>query len=208
MALTGTAKGSKKAVAPAAPTIRVKDLLDQMDREWTELRLDWGAEASDPRNTDEAGLLSYFHSCMRPLVQLINGNPYTLIFPQGYIEAERFPKLCAYLTSLQDAEPEKVAAARELNLRGLRAAWPAYRDLNQPEIPNGSGDLLLEVPPYNWAGLESGWNGENDDPYRERMLPTFAVKASADFHLAALAVLFLNRQLRRKLTDLTPQGGN
>lgn len=191
--------------AGGRPKNLVPLILDQLDREWSELRLDWAAEAGDPRNTDEAGLLSYFHGCMRPLVQLIGGNPYVLTFSPAYVAAERFPRLCAYLGSLQGAAPEQVRAARELNLRGLRAAWPAYRDLNQPEIPNGSGELLLEVPPYAWAALETGWAGAEDEVYQERMLPTFAVQASADFHLAALATLFLNRQLRRKLSDLTPQ---
>lgn len=191
--------------AGSRPKNQVPLILDQLDREWSELRLDWAAEASDPRNTDEAGLLSYFHSCMRPLIQLIGGNPYALTFSPAYVAAERFPRLCAYLGSLQNDEPEKVAAAREFNLQKLREHWPAYRDLNQPEIPNGSGELLLEVPPYAWAALETGWVGADDEVHRERMLPTFAVQVSADFHLTALATLFLNRQLRRKLSDLTPR---
>ncbi|WP_288482440.1 hypothetical protein [uncultured Deinococcus sp.] len=209
MALTGTAKGSKKAAAPAAPTIRLKDLLDQLDREWAELRLDWGAEATDPRNTDEAGLLAYFHTCLRPALHWVHGDPYTVVFPDEY-QAERLAGLCRYLGILQTAELPQVQAARERNLAGLRAAWPSYRDLAIPKLSEDGTSLLdAEVLPFTWDAIETLWQGPNwIGDGKAEFLPQFHSKASADFHLAALAVLFLNRQLRRKLTDLTPQGGN
>lgn len=209
MALTGTAKASKKSAAPAIPTIRLRDLLDQLDREWGELRLDWGAEATDPRNTDEAGLLAYFHTCLRPALHWVNGDPYTVQFPDEY-QGQRLAKMCGYLREQLTVSPEAAQAARELNLRALREKWGPYRDLAIPEgLPNGTSALEAEVLPFTWAAMDTLWQGPNwmgDGP--AQFLPQFHSKASADFHLAALATLFLNRQLRRKLTDLTPQGGN
>ena len=208
MALTGTAKGSKKAAAPATPTIRLRDLLDQLDREWTDLRLNWAADAADPRNTDEAGLLAYFHTCLRPALHWVNGDPYTVVFPDEY-QSERLAKLCGYLREKLSAPLEDVQAARELNLRALHEKWPAYRDLAIPELAEDGSLLDAEVLPFTWEAIETLWQGPNwigDGP--AQFLPQFHSKASADFHLAALATLFLNRQLRRKLTDLTPQGGN
>lgn len=200
MPLTGTSKKTGAATA-AAPTIRLKDLLDQLDSEWAQLR-------QEEHTEDEAGLLAYFHCCLRPLVQQIGGDPYSFTYPQEYADTERLPKLCAYLRGLQQAKPEVVQAARERNLAGLRAVWPAYRDLIQPDIPNGKSALDLEVLPFGWEALETGWGGEDDDPNRINFLPTFSTKASADFHLAALALLYLNRQLRLPLSDLSPHGGN
>lgn len=206
MALSGTKAPSKTG----SKTKKLLPLiLDQLDREWTELRLDWGAEATDPRNTDEAGLLAYFHTCLRPALHWVHGDPYTVVFPDEY-QGERLAKLCGYLREKLSASMEEIQAARELNLRALREKWGPYRDLAIPEgLPDGTSALEAEVLPFTWAAIETLWQGPNwigDGP--AQFLPDFRYKASADFHLAALAVLFLNRQLRRKLTDLTPQGGN
>lgn len=196
MPLTGSAKPAK--AAPSGHKL-IQSILDQLDSEWATLKHD------DPAlHGDEAGLLAYYHTCLRSLLPLV-GDPYTATFPQGYIEAERLPKLCAYLTGLKDADPALVKQARERTLAGLRDCWPAYARLT---LPDGVWPATYTQPddvlPFSWAAIESGWNGEDDDPHRTQMLPTFATQASADFHLASLAVLYLNRQLRLYLTDLQP----
>lgn len=200
MPLTGT--NTKKAAA--APTIRLKDLLDQLDSEWSTLKQD----SPEQHGQDEAALLAYYHACVRPALHWVNGDPYTFDFPESY-QPERLAKLCGYLKTLQAADPEQVKAARERNLAGLRAVWPSYAALIGPEkYPDDYCLIEVEVPPFSWAAIETAWNGDGPDDYRTNFLPTFATRESADFRLAALAVLFLNRQLRYALTDLYPHGGN
>lgn len=202
MPLTGTTKA--KAAAKAAPTIRLRDLLDQLDSEWATLKQD-----SPQLHGDDAGLLAYYHTCTRCALHWINGDPYSFQFPEGYL-GERLAKLCAYLKSLQGAEQQQVKEARERTLAGLRQAWPAYRELADPkgDYPHEHYCALDdEVLPFTWEAIETLWPGENwraEDgaDARALFLPQFATQASADFHLAALAVLFLNRQCKYMLTDL------
>ncbi|EYB67041.1 hypothetical protein DEIPH_ctg052orf0038 [Deinococcus phoenicis] len=192
--------GTSKAAAPksAASRNNLALILDQLDSEWATLKQD------DPTiHGEDAGLLAYYHSCVRPALHWVAGDPYTFAFPESY-QRERLAKLCGYLKSLQGADAQQVKAARERNLAGLRAVWPAYRELNPDDVPNGLSPMELECPPFTWAAIETGWNGDGPDDYRINFLPAFATKESADFHLAALAVLFLNRQLRYALTDLYP----
>lgn len=201
MPLTGTSKST----APAKPTRRLdlQLILDQLDSEWATLKQD-----NPSLHGDDAGLLAYFHSCMRPALYWIAGDPYTFAFPEGY-QSERLARLCDYLKGLQGAELETVKKARETNLGILRRSWPAYRDLAAPEmLENGQSALDLEVLPFTWEAIERMWSGDNwvgeGEKARTLFLPAFACKASADFHLAGLAVLFLNLQCRFGLTDLYP----
>ncbi|MFC4426275.1 hypothetical protein [Deinococcus navajonensis] len=194
MPLTGTKTAStpkpKRGVAYDA-------IIDQLDSEWASLKQD-----NPELHGDDAGLLAYFHSCTRSLLHDIR-DPYTQTWPAEYEEASRVPKLCAYLRSLQDQEGTPVKIAREQMLQGLRTSWPAYRDLNPVEIPNGTSILDQECPPFSWEALVSNWPGETAQPHTQS-LPHFSSKEVADFNLAAFALLFLNRQLRYYLTDLKP----
>ena len=193
MAISGTASKPK-------PVKRLDTglMLDQLDSEWATLKQDQALPA------DEAGLLAYFHTAVRCLLPLV-GDPYTATFPDGYVASERLPKLCAYLISLQDTEGQPLKEARERMVASLRTSWPAYQLLTCPDGPFPSTHTQTsDVLPFTWDAIESGWNGEDDDPHRTKMLPAFATPVSADFHLAALAVLMLNRQCRYYLTDLQP----
>lgn len=194
MALSGTATKPKPV-----KRLDIQLMLDQLDSEWQTLKQD-----SEELHGEGAGLLAYFHTVVRCLLPLV-GDPYAATFPDGYAASERLPKLCAYLLSLKDSEGEPVKAARERMVASLHASWPAYRELTCPEgqFP-ATHTQTPDVLPFSWDAIESGWNGEDDDPHRTRMLPAFATQASADFHLASLAVLFLNRQCRYYLTDLKP----
>lgn len=203
MPLTGTKKAAPTTGKPKPNRNLVKTILDQLDTEWTTLKQD------DPAiHGDEAGLLAYFHVCVRCLLQQV-GDPYTAQFPAGYIATERLPKLCAHLIRCQELEGEPLKIARETVITALRASWPAYRDLAIPDAhetdPWGSVSAYeLKCLPFTWEAIEKNWTGEDDDPNRTKFLPTFSTQASADFHLTALAVLYLNRQCRYYLTDLKP----
>ncbi|MDV6376228.1 hypothetical protein [Deinococcus arenicola] len=194
MALSGTATRPKPV-----KRLDVGLILDQLDSEWATLKQD-----SEELHGEEAGLLAYFHTVLRCMLPLV-GDPYAATFPDAYAATERLPKLCAYLVTLKDTEGQPLKEARERNVAALRACWPAYQELSNPEgrFP-ATHTQPPDVLPFTWAAIESGWVGEDDDLNRTKMLPTFATQASADFHLAALAVLFLNRQLRYYLTDLQP----
>jgi hypothetical protein len=192
MALIGTSR-SKKAAPPVTPTIRLKAILEQLADEWDAFK-------ADPQS-DFDSLLVYYHCTIQIALHWIDGDPYTCTFPAAY-QGERLAKLCEYLRGLQDAESMQVKAARERNLAALKASWPEYRDFAIGDVPIGMSVRDMETPPWHWEGLGpqqwAGYEG-NEEP---RDLPTFPYKCSADFHLASLAVLYLNRQLRYALTDL------
>lgn len=202
MPLTGSAKPT---TAPVRGRKLLTSILDQLDSEWATLKQD----SVEMHGEDEAGLLAYYHCCTRVSLHWIDGDPYTFQFPPAY-QPERLAKLCAYLTGLQDADPALVKQARERTLTGLRAAWPGYRDLAYPDMPprwpHGTTDW--ECPPFSWEAIETLWDGDNwtgeGEKARTLFLPQFRYQETADFHLASLAVLYLNRQLRLYLTDLQP----
>lgn len=202
MPLTGS---KKQAATQAAPTIRISDLLDQLDSEWQTLKQD----SVEVHGADEAGLLAYYHCALRVGIYWVNGDPYRFEFPEGY-QQERLAKLCAYLKTLQGADVAEVKAARERTLAGLRACWPAYANLAYPDMPADwpHGVSNWEILPFTWDAIETLWDGDSvvgqGEKARALFLPAFRYRESADFHLAALAVLFLNRQLRWSLTDLYP----
>ena len=57
---------------------------------------------------------------------------------------------------------------------------------------------------YTWDGLDTLWQTEDSAVNDQQIyyLPQFHCRASEDFHLVALAVLFLNRACKRRLSDL------
>lgn len=197
MPLTATGKKPSAARQKAGSRAELAAILDQLDSEWQTLKQD------DPASFGEdSGLLAYYHTVLRPALHWIDGDPYHWQPPAEYA-GERLSKMCRWLSGLQEAEREQVKQARELMLANLRHCWPAYRDLDTGPIPDGKSPMDMEVLPFTWEGIETLWHGENwtgDGP--AVFLPAFANKESADFHLSALALLFLNRQLRYYLTDL------
>lgn len=200
MPLTGTKKPSSKTT-PKTGRRLLTELLDQLDHEWATLKQD-----QPDLHGEDAALLAYYHACIRPALHWISGDPYTATFPEPY-HPQRLPGMCRWLKGLQDQEGQPVKAAREQMATALRTCWPAYRDLilNDDQVPDGSSLLDLEILPFTWEAIETLWQGQNwegDEP--PTFLPQFQTKASEDFHLAALAVLFLNRQCRYYLTDLKP----
>ncbi|WP_181392077.1 hypothetical protein [Deinococcus irradiatisoli] len=65
-------------------------------------------------------------------------------------------------------------------------------------------DQEVTVRGYTWDGLDTLWQTEGSVIKDEQntYLPQFHCRASEDFHLVALAVLFLNRACKRRLSDL------
>lgn len=201
MSLTGR---TKTKAPPAPQKIKLEDLLTQLDHEWETLKQD----DAQKYGLDEAGLLAYYHCCLRPALYWIEGDPYTYTFPDAY-QHERLAKLCQYLRGLQhETDKTTLKKARELSLRNLRKSWPPFRDLAYPDMPadwpGSTSDW--ETPLFNWevVGVPT-WDGvELPEKARALELPAFRYPESANFHLNALAVLFLNRQVRYYLTDLKP----
>lgn len=207
MPLTGT-RTPKKASTPAQAAKKgralLTEILDQLDTEWETLKQD----SIEMHGHDEAGLLAYYHSVLQPALRWINGDPYTVRFPNTY-QDQRLASMCRWLTSLQDKEGQPVKEARERMVQALRQAYPPFRDLAYPDMPNDwpHGTTDWEVPPYADLDAMAGlWNSDDPTPADDRAqyLPTFRYRATEDFHLAALALLFLNKQCRYYLTDLHP----
>lgn len=198
MPLTATPKAPRKLPAGRNSRAELNAILDQLDSEWDTLKQD----SVELHGYEEAGLLAYYHCSLRVGLHWVDGDPYHWQPPAEYA-GERLARMCVYLSGLKDAERDQVKAAREKMLANLRTVWPAYRDLAVPDAPDGKSPMDLEILPFTWEGIEQLWEGQNWEGDKPPVfLPAFAYKESADFHLAALSVLFLNRQLKYYLTDL------
>lgn len=184
--------GTSKTAAPKPVTSRnnLALILDQLDSEWATLKQD-SVEVHGP---EEAGLLAYYHCAVRVGVYWVNGDIWNFAFPPEYA-GERLYKLACYLRSLP---PEQHKAARNQQVAHLRAVWPAYA-----EKCTSFEDECQELG-FTWDGIDTLWQTSESVANSEQnfYLPKFSCKASEDFHLVSLAVLFLNRSLRYSLTDL------
>lgn len=189
MSLTGTSK--RQAAPTPAPTIRLKDLLSQLDSEWATLKQD----SVELHGLDEAGLLAYYHCAVRVALPWVGGDVTAFPFPEAYA-GERLHRLACYLRAL---DPEQYKAVRNQQVAHLRAVWPAYA-----EQCTGFWQEA-EMLTFTWDGVDRLWQTpESAAQDQNYYLPKFACKASEDFHLVALAVCTLNRLLRYSLTDLYP----
>lgn len=196
MPLTGT-RTKPSPAKPRNSRAELNAILDQLDHEWETLK-----QGDPAHHGEDSGLLAYYHAVIRPALHWMNADPYTWEAPTEY-HGERLWKMCAWLRGLKDADRVSVKKAREQMLTNLRTSWPAYRDLCTGEVPNGQSPLDVEVLPFTWEGIETLWQGQNWEGDKPAVfLPQFACKESADFHLSALALLFLNRQLKFYLSDL------
>lgn len=205
MALTGTSKRGPAVQTQAAPTIRLKDVLSQLDREWGGLRLE------DPGTDLEVALRAYFHVSVRVGLYWINGDPYTWDAPEPF-QGERLWKLCLWLRCLDQDNPTALKKARAAQLRSLRGLiWENYQGECIPTVekPSGYSSYDQEILPFTWEGIDTLWQ---TDEYLQALpadqgpayLPRFACKASEDWHLVCIAVLFLNRACKYALADLHP----
>ncbi|WP_407540485.1 hypothetical protein Q0M94_03540 [Deinococcus radiomollis] len=200
MPLTGTSK--RGPATQAAPTIRLKDLLDQLEHEYTLLRTE---ELTD----HEAAIRAYFHVAAHTALYWINGDPYRFEPPYDTFKTERLYKLCLYLRGLDLENGQALKEARAAQLTQLRGpAWTNYEAmcLVPVEIPNGMSALDLEILPFTWEGIDTLWQTQEPVPAERPAdyLPKFACKESEDWHLVCLAVLFLNRACKFALSDLHP----
>ena len=180
--------------------ITLSSLLDQLDREWCPETLDGG---------DEATLAVYYQASVRPALYWLKvdqyADPYRFEWPES-AKQHRLYRLCQWLGGI---EAGAAPAAREQMLAALRRAWPAYRDVAVPkDIADGTAalDYELRLVPYNWDDLVTHWGDPDPEARRTLHLPQFSNSASEDFHLTALALLYLNRQCRYALADLSPKG--
>lgn len=200
MALTGTT-----ARAPKTETglrIRLDDLLSQLDKEWSALL------EEDIGQDHEVVLRAYYHNSVRVGLYWIGGDPYRWTIPEAYA-GERLARMATWLRTLEHAEPQVIKDARASQLRVLRGpAWDAYQAACLPDtIADGESPLDHEVLPFTWEGLSTLWQ---TDEYLASLpadkapayLPQFSSRASEDWHLACLAVLFLNRACKYRLADL------
>lgn len=193
MGLTGGKKTAPKKAAPK-PHVKLRDLLDQLDREFDAYSTLCLTADSAP-SVDAQGLMAYFFCCVRVALHWVGGDPYTVEFPQHY-QGERLAKLCRWLSGLP---PEQLEQARAGQVAQLHRRWPAYAA--KCTTYRGDDGSPPDVLGFTWVGLDSLWS--SDEPTDDtRYFPKFGCVESEDFHLLALAVLFLNRATRRKLSDL------
>ena len=160
MPLTGTSKRGPAVATPPAPTIRLKDLLGQLEHEYTLLRTE---ELTD----HEAAIRAYFHVAAHTALYWINGDPYRFEPLYDTFKAERLYKLCLYLRGLdlENAQALKEARAAQLNqLRG--PAWVNYQAQCIPttEKPAGFSDYAHEILPFTWDGIDTLWQTQEPVP--------------------------------------------
>jgi hypothetical protein len=196
MPLVGQKAGAQAAAK--TPPIKLSLLLDQLEHEYTLLKTE---ELTD----HEVALRAYFHVAAHTALYWINGDPYRFEPDYPGFKAERLYKLCLYLRGLNDDQLKTVRAAQLTQLRG--PAWDNYLALAIPtRIADNTSLLDLEVLPFTWEGIDTLWQTEEPVPAERPAshLPKFACKASEDWHLVCLAVLFLNRACKYALSDLHP----
>lgn len=195
--LTAIKQGAKTAPARIKPAL----ILEQLDREWANLRQD------DPSEDHEAVLRAYYHASVRVALYWIDFDPYTFAPPAAF-HGERLYRLCLWLRSINPEDTQALKNARAAQLATLRgAAWENYSTLCVP-VPDGSSQIDIEAPLYTWDAIDTLWQTEE---YLKQLpadasasyLPKFSSKASEDWHLVCLAVLFLSRACKYALADLT-----
>lgn len=205
MPLVGQKAGAQTQVK--TPAIKLSLLLDQLEHEYTTLRLE------DPASDHEVALRAYFHTACHVALHWIGGDPYRWAAPAAF-QGERLWKLCLYLRSLDPENSQALKEARAAQLTQLRGpAWENYQvtctPLQEQRYQNDERGLDREVLPYTWEGIDTLW--QTEDYLKELRsdrapdyLPRFANRASEDWHLVCLAVLFLNRACKYALSDLHP----
>ena len=190
---------------PAVRTRRIDlpALLDELEHAYTLLQQD---DATDL----EVALRAYFHVANSVALHWVGGDPYTCTFPQEF-EGQRLAKLCTYLRTLQGADGQVLKEARAHQLNQLRGvAWENYladcTPLLEAQYANGERPLDREILPFKWEGIDTLWSDNTQAPAvaPSDYLPAFQIKASEDWHLVCLAVLFLNRACKLRLADLHP----
>jgi hypothetical protein len=199
MPLIGQKAGAQAQAKNAQPRIKFSLLLDQLDHEWQLLRQE------DPASDHEAALRAYFHCSIRTALYWVNGDPYRFEPDYESFKQERLWKLCMYLRSLTEEQLKTARAAQLTQLRG--PAWDNYLAVAIPEkYADNTSPLDLEVLPFTWEGIDTLWQTQDPVPADRPAgyLPKFACKASEDWHLVCLAVLFLNRACKYALSDLHP----
>jgi hypothetical protein len=198
MPLVGQKAGAQTQVK--TPPIKLSLLLDQLDHEWNLLRQE------DPGSDHEAALRAYFHCSVRVALHWVS-DPYRFE-PAEEFKQERLYKLCLYLRGLDPENGQALKEARAAQLTQLRGpAWENYLAIAIPErIADNTSPLDLEVLPFTWEGIDTLWQTSSSVPADRPAdyLPAFQCKASEDWHLVCLAVLFLNRACKYALSDLHP----
>lgn len=171
-------------------------------------------EGEDKRSREESALYEHFHVAIRPALYWVRGDPFTATFPKSYVEQyPRLPKLCAWLKGVRDLKKPELVEWREKQVSALRKVFPAYAELcGGTDYPLGAtfqDDELQEVV-FSWESLTDTWEETDAQAVisgkvaegKVRILPAMTIKAAEDFYLAAMAVLFLNRELGLILSDL------
>ncbi|WP_161881916.1 hypothetical protein [Deinococcus alpinitundrae] len=169
-----------------------------------QLQAEAGEAQTNVVDPDELAFLNYVFVAAHCGLYWINGDPYTYKFPKGY-EAQRLPRLCAYLKRLESQDGLALFAERDKQVDLLRTrAWPAYAESCASYTYTGTGGTQLEMG-YEWCGIETLTTEQDEDARPDtppNALPVFHHPASEDFHLNALAVVYLNRMLKLPLLDL------
>ena len=187
--------GADQPVSP--PKIKLAPLLDRLEHEYTLLR-------AEDMVDHEAALRAYFHVAAHTALHWIGGDPYNWA-PIEAFKDQRLWKLCLFLRGLTEQQVKGARASQLVQLRGR--AWDNYQAICIPErYENDTSPLDLEVLPFTWEGIDTLWQNQEpvaaDKPADQ--LPNFISKASEDWHLVCLAVLFLNRACKYALADLHP----
>lgn len=205
------AAANKTTPAPPQRRISLELILDQLDEDFGLLR-QVQADGTNTADEVEEGLAYYFHACIRPALHWFQGDPYRAKFPPEY-QKERLPKACAYLANLQGADELTVRQAREKYIARLRNVWPDYAATCTTLYDGNDGisHSRGQIQGWKWEGLDTAWAAEAEKPSieeekRTHFLPKFLEPLSEEFHLCCIVVLYLNRQTKLRLADLSPYG--
>lgn len=151
----------------------------------------------------EMGLYTWFVTSSLIGLHWISGDPYRAIFPPSF-QGSRLERLCSWLRTLEG--DTLLRPARESRLKALQAMWPTFLET----CTYCRWEEEYRKSYWRWDAISSIWNPTLEDSEQEGILelPHFTNsecgRLSQEWHLQCLAVLFLNRALKLRLSDLSP----
>lgn len=205
MPMTAAKQGRASSTPPTpGKPARLSALLEQLDDEWNLHQLDTQSNSSP----DERARVTYFHTCIRPALHWVDGDPTKFRCPPEF-EGQRLAKAVVFLRGLADADQQQQRQARERYAARARALWPEYAAL----CTTYSDELEETLWGYRWDGLDTLWHPLDvlaplgpEERERTAYLPQFSVAISEEWHLCVLVLCFCNRWCGLKLSDLNPYG--
>lgn len=179
--------------------IDLSKLLENLQEEYRAVERD---VAGGITTQAEMGFYTWFVTSNLIGLHWIGGDPYRATFPPSF-QGSRLERLCSWLRTLETEDVLRLA--RESRLKALQAMWPTF--LETCTYCRWEDEYRKSY--WRWDAISSIWNPTEEDleSFSTLELPHFmdsgCGRLSQTWHLDCMAVLFLNRALKLRLSDLS-----